>query len=101
VSSYPWDPLSRCYGFIGDIFKVAYKSISLRTVYAGISITELIVAVIVITVVIVLSPAIYIVESQEGPIVNRAIMEFGGATFDVILPEGLYPVKASFANAGT
>jgi hypothetical protein len=82
-------------------FKVAYKSISLRTVYDGINITELIVAVIVIIVVIVLSPAIYMVESQEGPIVNRAIMEFGGATFDVILPEGLYPVKASFANAGT
>jgi hypothetical protein len=82
-------------------FKLAYSSIRLRTVYIGISITELIVAVIVIIVVIVLAAAIYIVESQEGPIVNRAIMEFGGATFDIITPEGLYPVKAGFANAGT
>jgi hypothetical protein len=82
-------------------FKGFYRSIGLTTVYAEVSITELVVAVIVIIVVIVLSPAIYIVESQEVPIVNRAIMEFGGATFDVITPEGLYPVKASFANAGT
>jgi hypothetical protein len=81
-------------------FKSAYVALRYRQVYSGIGVGELIISLVVVIAVVPLSISIYFAESKEDPIINRAVMEYGGAALDPSGVPGIYRIKVVFGNKG-
>jgi hypothetical protein len=79
-------------------FRIAYNALRSGGGYAGASAIELFIIIILLFVSVPLAGAIYIVQSKDNLIVNRAFLQYADAHPDRIGDS--YPVKVQINNVG-